>query len=61
MGTYWKMVNKLVRSEEDLTYTCLLHVTHIYYLPKNELAGNNLGYFSVGYQIKENYNNTINA
>ena len=34
---------------------------HIQYLPKNEFIGNNFGYFSAGYQRKENYNNNINA
>jgi hypothetical protein len=32
---------------------------HIQYLPKNEFIGNNFGYFSVGYQMKENYISNI--
>ena len=38
-----------------------MHIKHIQYLPNNEFIGNNFGYFSAGYQRKENYNNNINA
>jgi len=31
------------------------------YLPNNELAGNNFGYFSVGCQLEENNKNNMDA